>query len=956
MEDRRLPVHPHNAGPEPLFYRDTKGDRDNLAYGSIHKYSVPKYRLSGHGSLLGLSRDLKVVESSNGKVRKVTTHGRDSGRRHHQQSLLSAPEPTPPQHLTSQPLLEDDIDAQEDFIEVDGSRRRKRRRLTEPGAENPASETSSEDDDSDHQDQVNDQSFESFRNNPDRQRQRQLRERLSNDPQNVATWHELAEHQQYLVNDTVSRSKRMTASQRRTVTQLRIAVYEEALSNVHEDGGKASLVTSLMRNGATLWDRKRQAVEWEKLLKQDSSFEMWLLYIDFRQTDEQNFTIQKTLDLYQQVLRTYLSSVKGPDTDKHCIHLVSRLTSVLQQAGFQERAAALWQALLDFNSVKHASIAKENAITFFEHFWDSEVARLGDIGAKGWSSGSTTGPDAATDPEVPPVDPADLYHSWCGSERIATKCSKLAARTFDATSGDPFRVVLFDDIKDYMFLVSDQAHTLLLDAFVCLWGLPPVTLDCRLAPWRKDPYLLMSTNAATPSDSTIDDAFTGLPDLFTLFAALEDPSYSWSSSRHGEHHLWVYRALQQTALSKVHDQRVAHYVIALGVAWNCQDTVKFCRMLIKHSTDPVRLYNSYAIAQCRTGQFDKAEKTWSTILHVQPKKDHRTHADRLCLWRSWVWECISQGLHRRATNLLLSTYQADLDLTHLEDTASTTLPRLAKETEQKLRNALFEALSRGDGDTLCSCTDLLAFLLYYTQDRNIEAAAAVYKMALDLVPGAKALLPSQLEVAEGVHQLRARFLHFHVCSKNAIFKPRNILTQLADSVQAFPENSIFDKLFRQTRQKYGVIDRLRDISMSEALDAVPKPLTGYIRDIAIEQARTKYSGSTEHSIRAAFHRAFEEDSPLRACPALRLGHVRWELAVVERRQTSNLPSDKKSSLTALGAFHAALRASPWVKEIYLLAFESDFLQARLGQDGLKALYETMLERGLRIHIDISDLI
>ena len=956
MPDRRLPLHPHDSGPEPLFYRDTKGDRDNLAYGSIHKYSVPKYRLAGRGSLLGLPRDLKVVEASDGRVRKVTAHGRDSARRQNRDSLLSAPESTPPQHLTSQPLLEDNIEGQEDFVEVDGGRRHKRRRLTEPGAEHSVSETSSIDDDSDHQVQVNDQSFESFRNNSDQQRQRQLREQLSNNPQDVATWHELAEHQQYLIIDAASRSKRMTASQRRTVIQMRLAVYEEALSKVHQKGSKASLVTSLMRNGAIVWDRQRQDAEWEKLLKQDASFDMWLLYIDFRQTDDQSFTIQKILDLYLQVLQTCLSSVQSPDTDRDCIHLVSRLTSVLQQAGFQERAAALWQALLEINLVKHAPIAKENAMKSFEHYWDSEVARMGDIGAKGWSSGSTAVPDAATDPEIPPVDPTELYHSWCISERSAAKSSKLAARTFDATSEDPFRVVLFDDIKDYIFLISDQAHTLLLDAFACLWGLLPVTADCRPAPWRRDSNLIVATNTTTSSDGTIDDPFSGLPNLSTLFAAPEDPSYSWTSSPHEERPLWIYRALQQIAISKVHDQQVAHYVIALGVAWNCQDTLKFCRVLIKHSTDPLRLYNSYAIAQCRAGHFDNAEKTWSTVLLVQPKKEHRTHADRLCLWRSWVRECMSQGLHRRAMNLLLAMYQRDIDLTHLEDTSSTTLSGLAEDTEQKLRTALFEALSRGDGDTICSSTDLLAFLLYYTRDRNIEAAGAAYKMALDLIPEAKALLPLQLEVTESIHQLRARFLHFHTCSKNAIFKPRSILTQLADSVQAFPENSIFDKIFRHIRQKYGMIDRLRDISVSEALDAVPKPLTRYVRDIATEQARTEYSGSTEHSIRAAFHRAFEEDSPLQACPALRLAHVRWELAVVQRRQTSNVPLDKKSSLTALGAFHAALQVCPWVKEIYLLAFESEYLQASLGQDGLKALYETMLERGLRIHIDISDLI
>ena len=956
MEDRKLPVHPLSPGPAPLFYRDIKGDRDNLAYGSIHKYSLPKYCLSGHGSLLGLSRNHKLVESSDGKVREVTTHARDSARRPRQQSLLSVLESTPPQLLTSQRLLEDDIDAQEDFIEVDAGRHNKRRRLTEPGAEHSVSDTTSEDDDSDRKAHVDDQSFESFRNNADQQRQRQLREQLSNNPQDVATWHELAEHQRYLVIDNGSRSKRMTTSQRRTVTTLMIAVYEEALSKVSEKGGKASLVSRLIQNGATIWDRKRQAAEWEGLLRQDASFEMWVLYIDFQQSDDQNFSIQKAIDLYSQVLQIYLSRVQDPDIEKNCIHLVSRLTSVLQQADFGERAAGLWQALLEFNFFTPASIPKEHVMKSFELFWDSEVARVGEVGAKGWSTGSMTVPDLASDPELPSVDPTDLYHSWCILESITAKFSKLAARTVDSTSGDPFRVVLFDDIRNYVFSVSDEAQTLLLDAFVCLWNLPPIAPKCRLAPWRKDPYLLICSQGGTQSNGTLDDVFDGVSDLFTLFAPPEDPSYSWSPSQHEERPLWIYRALQQIALSRTHDQALAQYVIALSVAWKCEDTQKFCRMLIKRSTAPLRLYNSCAIAQCRAGKFHHAEKVWSTILLGQLKNEQRDDTDRLCLWRSWVWECMSQGLHRRAISLLLAMDQPGLDLTHLEDTANMTLPGLAEEIEQKLRTALFEALSRGDSDTVCSSTDLLAFLLYYTRDRNIEAAAAIYKMALDLILESKALLSSLLELTESVHQLRARFLYFHICSTHAIYKPTSILTLLADSVQAFPENSVFDKVFRHTRQKCGVLDRLRDISISEALDVVPKPLSRYVRDIAVEQARAEYCGSTEHSIRAAFCRAFEEDSPLQACPTLRLAHVRWELAVVGRRQTPKFSSSKKSWLIALEAFHAALRACPWVKDIYVLAFESESLQARLGQDGLKSLFEAMLDRGLRIHIDISDLI
>lgn len=47
-------------------------------------------------------------------------------------------------------------------------------------------------------------------------------------------------------------------------------------------------------------------------------------------------------------------------------------------------------------------------------------------------------------------------------------------------------------------------------------------------------------------------------------------------------------------------------------------------------------------------------------------------------------------------------------------------------------------------------------------------------------------------------------------------------------------------------------------------------------------------------------------------------------------------------------FYRAVRACPWVKEVYMLAF--DYLAEVMSEEELRGVYEMMLEKELRIHV------
>ncbi|KAK6441190.1 hypothetical protein LTR95_002575 [Oleoguttula sp. CCFEE 5521] len=55
----RSPTQPHYE-PSDFFVIDTKGDPDNVKYGRISKWSVPKYHLGGGGAVLGLDPAYKM--------------------------------------------------------------------------------------------------------------------------------------------------------------------------------------------------------------------------------------------------------------------------------------------------------------------------------------------------------------------------------------------------------------------------------------------------------------------------------------------------------------------------------------------------------------------------------------------------------------------------------------------------------------------------------------------------------------------------------------------------------------------------------------------------------------------------------------------------------------------------------------------------------------------------------
>lgn len=104
-----------------------------------------------------------------------------------------------------------------------------------------------------------------------------------------------------------------------------------------------------------------------------------------------------------------------------------------------------------------------------EAFWDSEVPRLGEEGAKGWKlwySSKTVQIPPASVPLPSSRPDLDPYRDWARQEALLDSLILLPSRT-DAETSDPHSTVLFSDIRS--LLLDIRSRRAMEDfRFVCL--------------------------------------------------------------------------------------------------------------------------------------------------------------------------------------------------------------------------------------------------------------------------------------------------------------------------------------------------------------------------------------------------------------------------------------------------------------------------------------------------------
>ena len=123
-----------------------------------------------------------------------------------------------------------------------------------------------------------------------------------------------------------------------------------------------------------------------------------------------------------------------------------------------------------------------------EEFWESEVPRVGEPGARGWASWVSSGrpdyiPSSSPKSEVTSQSITDPYSKWCYEEAHADQTLQLPTRSTDNNvDADPFATILFSDIRPLLLsLRTMRAKNALRLIWLSLLGLQIPGLSASLS-------------------------------------------------------------------------------------------------------------------------------------------------------------------------------------------------------------------------------------------------------------------------------------------------------------------------------------------------------------------------------------------------------------------------------------------------------------------------------------------
>lgn len=159
----------------------------------------------------------------------------------------------------------------------------------------------------------------------------------------------------------------------------------------------------------------------------------------------------------------------------------------------------------------------------------------------------------------------------------------------------------------------------------------------------------------------------------------------------------------------------------------------------------------------------------------------------------------------------------------------------------------------------------------------------------------------------------------------------------------FPQNTIFLSLYVWNESRFRIDDRVRSIVHEVVLlphssSHTAESVVSLFFSVYTELMRGTATGSNSHSIRASFERAVESQRGKQSA-------TMWKLYFLFEHSRGELQRAKM-------IFYRAVRACPWVKELYLLPFQ--YLRGVTPLEELRGIYEMLAEKELRVFVNLDE--
>ncbi|KAL5995465.1 hypothetical protein ACLOJK_025527 [Asimina triloba] len=894
--------------PDKDYYFDSRGDRDNMAFGCLYRMDIARYKLynpvKSSGSRLYHWKQRNSGLDGDGDVDALDNKVREAGR----------------YFSTKHSALE----RRKDFKRVRILAAKKH--ATNTGEFIPLIELQTSHGGGSSELQTSVQIEESWEDEILR-KTKEFNKMSRETPHDETVWLAYAEFQ-----DKVASKQPQKAARLQTL-EKKISILEKAVKlNPDSEDLLICLLKAYQKRDSTEILMER----WETILKQHSgSCKLWKEFLCLCQGEFSRFKVSDVRKMYAFAIQA-LSAARSKlcrqvhhsgnqlPTDQAFIQLELGLVDVFVslcrfewQAGYQEIATGLFQAELDYSLFCPSLLLTEQSKQrLFEHFWNSDGARIGEDGALGWSAWLEREEDIRQKVSLEDTSPENEVGLWTGWLEPVSKNSEPSKESEqlaeyvvgDEDTGEDFETEDTrheeEDVESLLkklgISVDADTDTEVNDpATWNKWSEEEASRDCKQ-------WMPVRDNSGTPFSSSGFMSIMATVSLIQLIDTAEA--------------VLVAEELFTTRMK--------------SVACSVTPSRALAKLLLKNDRQDLLLCGVYARSEAAFGNIDLARRVFDMALSSIEglPSDLQGNAPLLYFWYAEieVAACasdsksdpsISRAIH------ILSCLGSGASYTPFKCATSSLQLLKARQGFREQIKKLQSAWSKGnvkDESIALICSSALLEDLTIGWGAGVSVLEAAFSMTLPERRIQSFHLESLLDYC--VRMLQKHLQHL---------KPSIAWKTILQGLQTYPYNPRTFTAFVEIGCLYTVPNKLRQI-FDEYCNKKPSVVV-WLFALSFELGK---SGS-QHRIRGLFERALANDH-LQKSVILWRCYLAYELNIAQ------------NASSARRIFFRAIHACPWSKKLWLDGFVK--LYNVLTARELSDLQEVMRDKELHLRTDIYEIL
>lgn len=605
------------------------------------------------------------------------------------------------------------------------------------------------------------------------------------------------------------------------VNEKQLLIFERAFKHVNTE----KLCAEFMICFAEFNEYDIIFAKWNEILYTfKSSAKIWKGYIDFRQSSSVSFTVNSTVECYEEAIQRLANDTKGLlERENDVLHLFIRSCYMLYQSGYTERAFASFQAMIEITCFKPVNLSNHSFIDLLdelEQFWDGDEPRFGETGGKGWcntntSSLSKTIFNLKTEGNVQVEDIGDPYKSWYFRELQLQFGSWLPQRD-DVDLNDPFRTVLFDDVRGTLFEIKSMgAKQNLIRAMMKFLG---CSIEMGASRKGSDVFLddtfahpLMSEIFLKPSNASGSTNLEFPIDNYPR--AISSESANWPSkytheamnviSMRGAHQIEILQNIL-TLVSAEESLFLPNDLVSSQLLWlksvtDPENSEKHARKLLKVDPTNLGLWSTFAQILIKGGKHQQAKQVFETAISMLPEMPKKVQEESFILFTAFA-DCLFIMGDLEKCKAILAAYMQVPDIS----LALESYRGLIDETIQFLPYQMYNLRMEKVLMTIQNFA-LLSFLEF-----DLAKVSEIYDTIISGIPR-RCTLFEELLYAQYL-----RLVYYNAITSHN-FRPVVIRSILEMALKSYPENALFLALYAWSEARTKLENRTRRFINEHAL-------------------------------------------------------------------------------------------------------------------------------------------